>query len=129
MSSYLVLTTTLLANLMACMGGSTETPEPNPVAPNPAEQPAPAPEEVPAAASEAFVVGQTMLRKAPTDDKKIPDPAGGEKPISNYVTSLNRGELVSILGADGEWSNVRASDNSEGWIRTNRFVSITPDVK
>src|SRR5262245_843731 len=104
----------LIPTLMACFGGSSQTPaptveQPNPVAPNPTvEEPAPAP-------TEGYIVGLTSLRKTASDDKKIPDPDHPDKQVSNYVSgaSFNRGELVTLLGEDGEWSNVRASDGKE----------------
>lgn len=111
----------LIPTLMACIGGdpevSTPTPSPEPAAVEPAAEPEPA-------VTEGYIVGQTALRKAPSDDKKIPDPENPGKQVSNFISggSFNRGELVTILGEDGEWSNVRASDGKEGWIKTNRMV-------
>jgi SH3-like domain-containing protein len=118
----------LIPSLMGCLGGeevvTPPTPAPAPTDVEPvAEEPAPAP-------TEGYIVGLTSLRKTPSDDKKIPDPEKPEKQISNYVAgaSFNRGELVTLLGTQDDWSNVRASDGKEGWIKTNRVVT-GPDVK
>lgn len=96
-------------------------------APSEVEAAAPAAPE-PAEPQAGFVLGVTTLRKIASDDRKMPDPAGGDKQVSNWVATLYRGEEVSILGAEGEWSNVRASDDSEGWIHTDRMV-VGADTK
>jgi SH3-like domain-containing protein len=117
----------LIPSLMGCLGGD-ET-----VVPAPPPTPAPTAVEAgtdgngaeePEAPTEGYVVGLTSLRKTPSDDKKVPDPENPDKQISNYVpgASFNRGELVTLLGEQGEWSNVRASDGKEGWLKTNRIV-------
>src|SRR5687768_3431991 len=93
----------VLAYLLACTGGSeVETPAPTDQA---VAEPVAAEPETP---SEGLVVGKTTLRKAATDEKKIDDGSG--KMVSNYVTSLGRGEKVSVLGTDGDWTEVKVSD-------------------
>jgi SH3-like domain-containing protein len=108
----------LFSILSGCFGGgdSSETPG----TPEPTAAPAPAPE--PAAATEGYVVGKTTLRKVASDERKIDDPNGGDKQVSNYVTALNRGEKVEVLGNDGDWTHIKASDGSDGWLKTNRLV-------
>jgi hypothetical protein len=77
----------------------------------------------PAAPIDAFVVGQTAVRKLASDDRQIPDPAGGDKPVANWVATLGRGERVGWLAENGDWSRVVLSDQaSEGWVRSNRLV-------
>lgn len=114
-----------LGSLVACMGGSetpTEVPAPAPDAPVEV-----APE--PVAPKDAFLVGRTTLRKTASDEKKIPDPAGGDKTVSNFVTTLDRGEQVQVMGTDGEWTQVKLSDGKDGWLKTNRVVLVGPNTQ
>ncbi|HHO50276.1 MAG TPA: SH3 domain-containing protein [Deltaproteobacteria bacterium] len=111
----------VLVTLFACQGGEPQTPDPTD-APKPTpEAPAPEPEPEP---TEGYVIGQTSLRKVPSEDKKIDNPDGDGK-VSNWIVTLERGELVSIIGDEGEWSNVRTSEGKEGWFKTERMVPGT----
>lgn len=87
----------------------------------PAAEVAPAAAPAPAAV-DAYVVGQSTLRKTASDDRKIADPNGGTEQVNNWVASLHRAEKVTILGEDGDWSRVALSDDTEGWIKTNRLA-------
>jgi SH3-like domain-containing protein len=112
----------LVSMLSGCFGGGGKSgpvdgvPEPTP---NATPSPEPPTEAAPTA---GYVVGKTTVRKIASDDRKIADPAGGDKQVSNYVTALNRGEKVDITGNDGDWTHIKASDGSDGWLKTNRLV-------
>lgn len=128
MSHTVLLGFGVLFNLVACLSGSTESGGPTP-SPAPTEaEPAAAQPEPEAAPQAGFVIGVTTLRKIASDERKMDDPAGNGKQVSNWVATLYRGEEVSIVGSEGEWSNVKASDDSEGWIHTDRMV-VGADTK
>jgi hypothetical protein len=74
---------------------------------------APAPPPAPAS---SYVVAAVTLRKEPQAADRIPGPGG--KPVTNYLpVTLQRGERVVPLEAKEDWQRVRASDDSEGWLR------------
>lgn len=108
----------LFLGLVGCFGGG------EPAAPEVV------PEEAPAAAApvpepaerNVYVIGETLLRKIASDDKKIDDPNGGTTKVSNWVATLYRSEQVTIVDEDGDWTRVRASDGSEGWLKADRLV-------
>jgi SH3-like domain-containing protein len=52
------------------------------------------------------------VRKEPLDNK---DP-------KNYLTTVNRGEKVTVLQQDTLWAKVRLSDDKEGWIQSRYLV-------
>jgi len=112
----------LVSMLSGCFGGGGKSGTPKDGAPEPAPSASPAPAPSEAAPTVGYVVGKTTVRKTASDDRKIPDPAGGDKQVSNYVTALYRGEKVDIVGADGDWTHIKASDASDGWLKTNRLV-------
>lgn len=98
----------------------TTTPPPAPTAAAPAPAPAPAPS---ALGEEAYVTSVSGLRRAATEDRQIEDPSGKKgKKVSNWVTTLHRGEMVRVLEVQGEWARVRASDESEGWLKKDGLL-------
>src|SRR5262249_5383139 len=64
----------------------------------------------------AFVTGVAAVRRANSEDKQVDDPSKPGKKVNNYITTLHRGEQVSVLKVDGDWAQVRSSDEKEGWI-------------
>lgn len=75
-------------------------------------------------AEPAFVVAVATLRKEPVAADRITGPAG--KPVTNYLsTTLQRGERVTVLETREEWSRVRASDDTEGWLRSATVLDGT----
>ena len=68
-----------------------------------------------APAGGAWVVVATALRRDASDAPRVPGPGG--KQVSNYVTTLQRGERVSVLAGRGEWAQVRTSGDEPGWLR------------
>ena len=66
----------------------------------------------------AVITAVTSLRKVAGDEKKVIDPKGSpDKKVSNWIATLYRGEEVTVRGEEGDWLSVRASDDSEGWVR------------
>ncbi len=73
------------------------------------------------AADVAYVTSPTTLRRAPSEASRV----AGDKPrsqVANFVATLQRGEKVSVLEAREEWAHVRASDESEGWLKRNLLL-------
>ena len=60
------------------------------------------------------------LRKVPSKDKKIDE--NGKK-VSNWITSLYRGECITITEVEGGFAKVRASDESEGWLQKDQLLA------
>lgn len=64
----------------------------------------------------AYVTAAAALRRQPTDATRVP----GEKPraaVPNLLATLLRGEKVAVVEWRDEWVRVRASDESDGWLR------------
>jgi hypothetical protein len=119
MSQVVPVTVAFALGMLACFGGSSESPEPAPVEPEPVAAPTePEPAERP-----GHVIGVTSLRKQPNDDKKVDDGSG--KQVSNWVATLYRGETVTVFGENpaGDWVNARLSDGAEGWLKADRVVA------
>jgi SH3-like domain-containing protein len=84
---------------------------------------APAPIAAPVGAP-AYVVAVVTLRKEPSAADRIPGPTG--KQVSNYLsTTLQRGERVSLVESREDWHRVRASDDTEGWLRATAVLDGT----
>lgn len=80
-----------------------------------------------ARANDAWVIGSTALRRAPTDDKRIEDPEGKkDKPVPNFVTLLDRGAAVSYAGSapkeDDAWVEVVLSGGQQGFIKVDKIL-------
>jgi len=80
----------------------------------------------PAAAGVAtYVSSVTILRREPTDARKVPGPTGKE--VGNFLATLQRGEKVTPAGEEkpaGEdaWVKVRSSDDREGWLKRSALL-------
>jgi len=72
------------------------------------------------AAGESFVTAPTSLRREPADPQRAR--ADGGKPLSASLALLQRGERVVALETRGDWSRVRASDGTEGWVRSTTLL-------
>lgn len=74
------------------------------------------------AGESAFVTGVAGVRRVASEDKMVDDEKKPGKKISNYITTLARGEQVQVLKVDGDWAQVRSSDEKEGWIRKDTLL-------
>ena len=102
-------------------------PAPQTAAPAPKPQPkAVAPAQAPEPSftkEDGFVKTITSIRRVASDDQRITDPAGkSTKKVSNWLATLYRGERVSVLEREGDWVQVKASDDTEGWMRTSSLI-------
>ncbi len=118
-TSFLLFTAVAFA---ACTEAAT--PEGGEAAPTtPAPEAAMAPAAVPMEGP-GFVTAVAPFRREPNEEKKVNDPKT-QKQVNNWLATLHRGEPVTLLKQQGEWSNVRASDESTGWIKTDRVIGAT----
>ncbi len=69
-------------------------------------------------AGESYVTAPTSLRREPTDQQRARSD-GGKASAPNHLALLQRGEQVVALEARGDWVRVRASDGTEGWVRSS----------
>jgi SH3-like domain-containing protein len=74
------------------------------------------------AGEQAFVTGVTAVRRANTDDKQVDDPKKPGKKLNNYITTLHRGEQVQVVSVEGDWAQVRSSDEKEGWTKKDALL-------
>lgn len=113
----------MLGSLMACQKGeeakapSDATAAADTQRGEPAGEPTPAPEAK--VEEPALVNGTTVLKKEPSDDRRIE--VNGKK-VSNWLATLYRGEEVVVLGKEGDFTKARTSDETEGWIKSDRLV-------
>ncbi|MCM2315625.1 MAG: SH3 domain-containing protein [Thermoanaerobaculia bacterium] len=62
-----------------------------------------------------FAAGDLEIREAPKDDAAL-------------ITTYKTGESVSILGEQGEWSEIKISFEKSGWARTAALAANKADV-
>ncbi len=106
--------------MVACTDSSTtKEPASTETAENVEAVPEPEPEPE---TFDAHITGLTSLRKKPTKDRKIENEGG--KKVSNWLATLYRGETVTVLEGEGEWSHVKSSGESEGWIEKRLLIPV-----
>jgi hypothetical protein len=71
--------------------------------------------------SPAFITGGTSLRLQPVEQDKITDAAG--KQVSNYLPGLYRGQQVILMKVEGDWAQLKTSDDKVGWAKADRVLS------
>ena len=97
------------------------TPAPDTAAPS-ANTLAPAEPRPSQAGEQAFVTGVTAVRRASNEDKQVEDPKKPGKKVNNYITTLHRGEQVQVVSVEGDWAQVRSSDEKEGWTKKDALL-------
>ena len=151
---YIAVTAILCVAFMAC---DAQKSQPAPAA-QPAAKKAPAAAKTPAPqaqkeaaeplASEGYATTVFGIKKEPVTDRKIADPAGGDKKISNWVATIYRGEKLKIIekkegkleitgvknnkgfqakGKKIDWLKVEDTSGKTGWIEA-RYVVSGPDM-
>ncbi|OGQ81302.1 MAG: hypothetical protein A2289_08750 [Deltaproteobacteria bacterium RIFOXYA12_FULL_58_15] len=113
----------LVLSLVGCKDG-TQTPQDAPTVGAVNELSAAQPAAPAGAASEqAYLTYVTGLRREASEAKKVELP-GESKKAQNWIMTLYRGEEVTVIEVDGEWAKVRASDDSEGWVKKSGLLPI-----
>jgi len=87
--------------------------------PRPAALPVPSP--VPRPAGESFVTTAAPLRREPAEAARV-KAESQRGPQPNVLAVLQRGERVASLEPRGDWTRVRASDGTEGWLRSSLLL-------
>lgn len=90
-------------------------PEAEPGGATPVPVAAPLPADAP-----AFVTSATPVRREPSDAPRVAGPKG--KQVSNLLATLQRGERVTVLEPRPDWLRVKASDDSEGWVKSGAVL-------
>ena len=89
-----------------------------PAAPPDAGAPPPAGTVVPAGGAEtAYVTVTTALRREPSEAARVAAPAPKRAQVANVLATLLRGEKVTLVAERADWAQVRASDESQGWVK------------
>ena len=95
----------VVLSITACTGGNKgQGPTQSAVEPTPSTPAAPAP----AAEHDGYVLYTASMVKQATDDAGVKN---------NWLASLYRGEQVTILETQGDFTKARASDGKEGYIK------------
>jgi uncharacterized protein YgiM (DUF1202 family) len=110
---HIAVVATVLVALAAC----SEKAAPEPTAPTPPTAAEPSEPAEPAAEPEqAYLTYVTGIRRKPSDAKKV-EVEGKTKKVHNWLSTLYRGEEVTVLEVQGDWARVVASDETEGWVK------------
>lgn len=83
---------------------------------------APATQRPSQAGEQAFVTSVAPVRRVGNDDKQVDDPKKPGKRLPNYITTLHRGEQVQVISVEGDWAQVRSSDEKEGWVKKDTLL-------
>ncbi|HVP69386.1 MAG TPA: SH3 domain-containing protein [Anaeromyxobacteraceae bacterium] len=98
----------LLVGALACSREPAKAP-PRPSAPPPPP------------AGDTFLTASASLRREPTEAARVKvEPSRAAQP--NALALLQRGERVTSIEHRGEWTRVRASDGTEGWVRSSLLL-------
>jgi SH3-like domain-containing protein len=85
-------------------------------------QPAAGSAPAPAAATNVqYVTSVAVLKKEPSDARTVKGLK--DKQVPNWVSTLQRGEKVTLLDSKDDYARVRASDDKEGWIAKRSVLS------
>jgi hypothetical protein len=85
--------------------------------------PGPAATAVPAGGAEiAYVTAATALRREPSEAGRVAAPGPRRAQVANVLATLLRGERVTLVGERGDWAQVRASDESQGWVKNSALL-------
>jgi len=73
-------------------------------------------------AGESYVSATAGLRREPTDQGRVKI-EGSKSPVQNQLALLERGERVTPLDHRADYTRVRASDGTEGWIKSSVLLA------
>ncbi len=85
--------------------------------------PAPGGAMVPAGGAEtAYVTVTTTLRREPSEAARVAAPGPKRTQVGNVLATLLRGEKVTLLAERDDWAQVRASDETQGWVKKTTLL-------
>jgi len=97
----------LVTSVAACTGGNKGgTPSATEAAPSTPAAPAPA---APAVEHDGYLLYTASMVKQANDDAQVKN---------NWIAALYRGEPITILETQGDWTKVRSSDGKEGYLKS-----------
>ena len=86
--------------------------------PKPARAPVPeAPKEL-----AGFVVVATVVKKAPNESPKVEEKG---KQVPNWLATLSRGEMLTLLNDEGDYRRVKTSSDVEGWVKKAAILAAS----
>ncbi|HEU4384400.1 MAG TPA: SH3 domain-containing protein [Anaeromyxobacteraceae bacterium] len=78
---------------------------------------------IPAGGAEtAYVTVTTALRREPSDAARVAGPGPKRAQVANVLATLLRGEKVTLVTERDDWAQVRASDESQGWVKKAALI-------
>ncbi len=70
----------------------------------------------------AYVTAAAALRREPSDAGRVAGPGPKRAQVANTLATLLRGEKVTLVGERGDWAQVRASDETQGWVKKSALL-------
>jgi hypothetical protein len=71
---------------------------------------------------DAFLLYSAAMYRQASDEKKVKNEKTGREEF-NWMATLYRGETVTVLGQQGDWSQVRSSDGNTGFLKSASILS------
>jgi len=109
----------MISSVTLALTACTKTSSPNP-APDADQAAAPATGGEP-----AYMTAVAALRKEAVDDQKVQDKTTtADKKTANYLTTLQRGETVTVIEKKANWVHIKTADEkTEGWVHADVLVT------
>ncbi|HZY02766.1 MAG TPA: hypothetical protein VFF02_04655 [Anaeromyxobacteraceae bacterium] len=73
-------------------------------------------------ADTAYVTVTTALRREPGEAARVAGPGPKRAQVPNVLATLLRGEKVTLMAERGDWAQVLASDESQGWVKRSSLL-------
>jgi len=73
-------------------------------------------------AGESYVTASAALKREPSDQPRV-KAEGAKAPVPNSIALLQRGERVTSLDHRADYTRVRASDGTEGWVKSSVLLA------
>jgi hypothetical protein len=108
---------------VACTDETPTEPVATPTTDAAADAAEPAEPEPSAEPEEAYLTYVTGIRHQPTEAKKV-EIEGKTKKQYNWMSTLYRGEELTVVEIEGEWAKVKASDDTEGWLKKTGLLPV-----
>jgi hypothetical protein len=69
-----------------------------------------------------FVVVATVVKKAANEAPKVEEKG---KQVPNWVATLSRGEMLTLLNEEGDYQRVKTSSDVEGWVKKTAILAAS----
>lgn len=64
------------------------------------------------------VIKDTVMRLAPTEDEIVPVPNVPQRMSTNFIGTISRGHVGTMVERRGYWSHIVLDDDAEGWVKS-----------